>query len=130
MNGPTLVILAAGRARRYGGGLKQLAPIGVHGEAVIDLIASDAFAAGFEHIVIVVNPETGDDIKEHVGKLWPKDRKVSFAVQEVPRGTVDAVLAAEPFLDKTRPFAVSNADDLYGRDALSDRLPARPRPRW
>jgi hypothetical protein len=119
MNGPTLVILAAGRARRYGGGLKQLAPIGIHGEAVIDLIASDAFAAGFEHIVIVVNPDTGDDIKEHVGKLWPKDRKVSFAVQEVPRGTVDAVLAAEPFLDKTRPFAVSNADDLYGRDALS-----------
>jgi hypothetical protein len=119
MNGPTLVILAAGRARRYGGGLKQLAPIGIHGEAVIDLIASDAFAAGFEHIVIVVNPDTGDDIKEHVGKLWPKDQKVSFAVQEVPRGTVDAVLAAEPFLDKTRPFAVSNADDLYGRDALS-----------
>lgn len=118
MAGPSLVILAAGRARRYGGGLKQLAPIGVHGEGVIDLIASDAYDAGFDHIVVVVNPDTGDDIKAHVKKYWPKDREVSFAVQDDPRGTVDAVLAAEPFLDTTLPYGVSNADDLYGRDAL------------
>jgi ADP-glucose pyrophosphorylase len=118
MNGPSLVILAAGRARRYGG-LKQLAPIGVHGEAVIDLIASDAYAAGFDHIVMVVNDDTGDDIKDHIAQFWPKDRKVSFAVQQVALGTVDAVLAAEPLLDTTKPFGISNADDLYGRDAFS-----------
>ena len=58
MSGPSLVILAAGRARRYGG-VKQLAPVGLHGEGVIDLIASDAYAAGFDDIVIVINPETG-----------------------------------------------------------------------
>ena len=40
---PTLVLLAAGRARRYGG-CKPLAPVGLHGEAVIDLVASDALA--------------------------------------------------------------------------------------
>ena len=61
MNSPALVILAAGRARRYGG-TKQLAPIGMHGEAVIDLIGSDAFAAGFDDIVFVVNAETGPSI--------------------------------------------------------------------
>ena len=65
MTGPTLVILAAGRARRYGGP-KQLAPIGVHGEGIIDLIASDAFAAGFTHVVLVINPETGPEIRRHV----------------------------------------------------------------
>ncbi len=119
MSAPTLVILAAGRARRYGGGLKQLAPIGVHGEGVIDLLASDAFAAGFEDVVIVINRESGPQIKEHVATFWPKKRRVSFAIQEVPRGTVDAVLAAEPYLDMAKPFGISNADDLYGRDAFA-----------
>ena len=118
VKGPSLVILAAGRARRYGG-LKQLAPVGLHGEGVIDLIASDAYAAGFEDIVIVVNPDTGPQIQEHVAEHWPDTRRVSFAVQHSLRGTVDAVLAAESALDVTRPFGVSNADDLYGRDAFA-----------
>jgi MobA-like NTP transferase domain len=114
---PSLVILAAGRATRYGG-LKPLAPIGVHGEGVIDLIASDALAAGFEEIVVVVNPETGSDIEAHVLENWPEEVRVSFAVQHQPLGTVHAALAAEALLDTTRPFAISNADDLYGRDAF------------
>ena len=117
MSGPTLVILAAGRARRYGG-LKQLAPIGRHGEGVIDLIASDAITAGFDDIVIVLNRDTGPTIQEHVAEFWPKSHRVSFAFQEKLRGTVDAVLAAEEFVDHSVPFAVSNADDLYGLDAL------------
>ena len=117
MKGPSLVILAAGRARRYGG-LKQLAPVGRYGEGVIDLLASDAYAAGFEDIVIVVNEETGPTIEAHVAEHWPKGRRVAFAVQRELRGTVDAVLAAEPLLDATRPFGVSNADDLYGRQAF------------
>jgi hypothetical protein len=117
MSGPSLVILAAGRARRYGG-VKQLAPVGLHGEGVIDLIASDAYAAGFDDIVIVINPETGPEIQEHVAKNWPKDHRVSFTHQLNLRGTVDAVLAAEDSLDLTRPFAVSNADDLYGRESF------------
>jgi hypothetical protein len=115
--GPTLVILAAGRARRYGG-LKQLAPIGMHGEGVIDLIASDAFAAGFGDVVIVINPETGPRIIDHVARFWPSDHHVSFAIQENLRGTVDAVLCAMPYLSTTIPFGISNADDLYGRDAM------------
>ncbi len=114
----TLVILAAGRARRYGG-LKQLAPIGVHGEGVIDLIASDAVAAGFDHFVLVVNPETGPEIRRHVEATWPRTWSVDFAVQEHARGTVPATLAALPHLDPSGPFAISNADDLYGRDAFA-----------
>lgn len=114
---PSLVILAAGRARRYGG-VKQLAPIGMHGEGVIDLLGSDAFAAGFEDIVFVVNPDTGSQIHDHVATNWPQSHKVTFCVQRQLRGTVDAVLAAEDVLDLSRPFAVSNADDLYGRDAF------------
>ena len=117
MNGPVLVILAAGRARRFGG-VKPLAPIGVHGEAVIDLIASDAYDAGFGHIVVVVNPDTGPLIREHIAANWPADKSVAFAIQERPLGTVHAVLSALPALDPTLPFGVCNADDLYGRDAM------------
>ena len=118
VTGPSLVVLAAGRARRYGG-LKQLAPIGLHGEGVIDLIASDAVAAGFSHIVLVINPETGPEIRRHVSATWPREWSVDFALQAQPQGTVPATLAALPFLDPTIPFAISNADDLYGREVFS-----------
>ncbi|MDE2281271.1 MAG: NTP transferase domain-containing protein [Actinomycetales bacterium] len=118
MSGPTLVILGAGRARRYGG-LKQLAPIGRHGEGVIDMIAADAIAGGFDEIVVVINHDTGPTIQAHVAKFWPEDHRVSFAFQDKLRGTVDAVLTAEPLIDPATPFAVSNADDLYGRDAFA-----------
>lgn len=117
MSAPPLIILAAGRARRYGG-VKQLAPIGKHGEGVIDLLASDAWAAGFGDVVIVVNSETGEQIEEHVMARWPQDREVRFVRQRKLRGTVDAVLSAEGALDTSLPFGVSNADDLYGRHAL------------
>ncbi len=90
----------------------------MHGEGVIDLIASDAFAAGFGDVVIVINEDTGPEIQEHVATFWPKSQKVAFSHQTELRGTVSAVIAAEHSLDLTRPFAVSNADDLYGRESF------------
>jgi CTP:molybdopterin cytidylyltransferase MocA len=115
--GPALVILAAGRARRYGG-CKPLAPIGTSGEPVIDLLASDALAAGFATIVLVVGPATGPAIRYHVEHCWPEELDVRFALQEVPLGTVHAVLSATDHLKNDDPFAVANADDLYGEEAL------------
>lgn len=38
MNRPVLVVMAAGLGSRYGG-LKQLDPVGAHGELIIDLFA-------------------------------------------------------------------------------------------
>jgi len=60
----------------------------------------------------------GTEIEEHVAKYWPKGRRVTFTHQLELRGTVDAVLSAEASLDLTRPFGVSNADDLYGRESF------------
>jgi len=116
--GVTLVVLAAGRATRYGG-VKPLAPVGLAGEAVLDVLASDALAAGFERLVIVVGPETGPAIRYHVERTWPGAVHVAFARQERPRGTVDAVLAAGPLLDDRSPFGVANADDLPGESGLA-----------
>ena len=121
---PALVVLAAGMARRYGG-CKPLAPIGPHGEAVVDLLAADAARAGFGRIVLVLHPETGPAIRYHVGQCWPTSVDVAFAEQRLPLGTVHAVLAAEDALDGTASFAVCNADDVYGEVAmgmLADQL--------
>jgi hypothetical protein len=115
-SGPTLVVLAAGRARRYGG-CKPLAPVGADGEAVIDLLAGDALSAGFGTIVLVIGPSTGSAIRYHVAHRWPKWVDVRFAVQEAPLGTVHAVLSASDFLTHGS-FGVANADDLYGESAF------------
>jgi hypothetical protein len=114
---PSLVVLAAGMARRYGG-CKPLAPIGPNGEAVIDLLVSDALAAGFGRIVLVLHPETGPAIRYHVKQCWPDTVDVDFAEQRLPLGTVHAVLAAKDAVGVDRPFAVSNADDVYGEISM------------
>ncbi len=115
--GPALVILAAGRARRYGG-CKPLAPVGPHGEAVIDLVASDALAAGFDTIVLVLGPSTGPAIRYHVEHTWPGAVDVRFATQSAPLGTVHAVLSASDHVGDS-PYGVGNADDIYGTAACS-----------
>jgi len=125
---PSLVVLAAGMARRYGG-CKPLAPIGPRGEAVLDLLVSDAQASGFGLIVLVVHPETGPAIRYHVEKCWPTEVEVAFATQRLPLGTVHAVLAAEQAVGPDRSFAIANADDVYGEVAmglLADHLASGP----
>ncbi|MGC8471570.1 MAG: NTP transferase domain-containing protein [Acidimicrobiales bacterium] len=114
----TLVILAAGRATRYGG-VKPLASVGLAGEAVLDVLASDALAAGFGRLIVVIGPETGPAIRYHVERTWPSAVPVEFASQRAPRGTVDAVLAAAPLLDASSSFGVANADDLPGEPGLA-----------
>ena len=114
---PPLVVLAAGLARRFGG-CKPLAPIGPRGEAVLDLLVSDAVRAGFGRIVLVLHPETGPAIRYHVEQCWPSTVDVSYTTQRLPLGTVHAVLAAEEALDGAPSFGVSNADDVYGEVAM------------
>jgi hypothetical protein len=110
-----LVILAAGRGRRFGG-LKQLAPAGPNGEAIMDYTARAAHACGFTGAVVIVSEEVGTEVKAHVGRFWPTDFPVEFAVQPPRPGTAQAVLAAQSYIDGA--FGVANADDLYGDQAL------------
>jgi hypothetical protein len=114
---PSFIILAAGRARRYGG-CKPLAPVGPAGESVIDLVASDARLAGFGTIVVVLGPETGPAIRYHIEHVWPKSVDVAFALQQAPLGTVHAVLSVGEFVGDA-PYGVGNADDIYGTAATA-----------
>jgi len=127
---PTLVILAAGMASRYGS-LKQMDAFGPHGETIIDFSIYDAIRAGFGKIVFIIREEFHERMREvFEGKL--KDKiDYEFAFQDFdmtkygihrsvertkPWGTAHAVLSAKN--NVTTPFCVINADDFYGFDAF------------
>jgi len=110
-----LVILAAGHGRRFGG-LKQLAPVGPNGEAIMDYTALAAEACGFTGIVVVVREEIRAEVAQHIEARWTATLPVELVCQPPVPGTAQAVLCARPLVDG--PFAVANADDLYGEAAL------------
>ena len=126
-----LVVLAAGLSTRYGG-LKQLDPLGPDGEAIMDYNIYDAAQAGFNRIIMVTRSEIEDEIRAHlstiVGGVLPIDY-VQQSLDQLPEGfhtppdrsrpwgTGHAVLCAADFIEG--PFAVCNADDLYGPGAFS-----------
>ena len=114
---PDLVVLAAGAGRRFGG-LKQLAPVGPAGEALLEFTIHDALTAGFGRIVIVVSEASEAPLRSRLERL---DRECVFVRQppespRSPRGTASALLAARESVE--RPFAVVNGDDFYGRESL------------
>ena len=130
---PVLVVMAAGMGSRYGG-LKQIDPVGSHGEAILDYSLFDAHEAGFETAVIIIKEAIRKDFMETVGKRLQKcPMEIRYAYQEQdkmlpdgvivpevrgakPWGTGHAVLCATNEIDGA-PFAVINADDYYGKSA-------------
>lgn len=63
----TLVIMAAGIGSRFGGGIKQLAPVGLNGEIIMDYSIHDAIEAGFNKIVFIIRKDIKDAFKEVIG---------------------------------------------------------------
>lgn len=141
MKKPALVIMAAGMGSRYGG-LKQLDPVGAHGQVILDYSMYDARRAGFETVVFVIKESIEEEFKARVGQRVARHMEVKYAFQrmddlpdgyavpvgrEKPWGTAQAALAARHVVDG--PFAVINADDYYGPEAyqkIYDYLCANP----
>jgi len=137
----TLVILAAGRATRYGR-LKQLDPVGPRGACLMDYGIFDAARGGFDAFVLVVPPGLEETFARHADEQFGDALDVAFVSQRLddvpaphcappertkPWGTAHAVLTAAPVV--SGPFAVANADDHYGREAygaLAAHLASRP----
>lgn len=127
---PVLVIMAAGMGSRYGG-LKQIDPVGSHGEIIIDFSIYDALKAGFKKIVCIIKKEIEEDFNEIIGNRLKKLCEVKYVYQQLdnlpegysvpegrikPWGTAHAILSC---LDAVEgPFAVINADDYYGSHAF------------
>lgn len=122
-----LVILAAGMGSRFGG-LKQVQPVGPHGELIIEYSIFDALRAGFDRLVLVIRKDIEADFRATIGRRLESRMAVEYVFQELndvpaahrgnaatrtkPWGTGHAVLAAREAVK--RPFAVINADDFYG----------------
>ncbi len=134
----TLLIMAAGIGSRFGGGIKQLAPVGPNGEIIMDYSIHDAIKAGFNKIVFIIRKDIEADFREIIGNRIEKicaahDVEVGYAFQALdalpegfsvpegrgkPWGTGQAVLSAKDLL--TEPFVVINADDYYGKVAFKE----------
>ena len=130
MSKKSLVIMAAGIGSRFGGGIKQLAPVGPNGEIIMDYSIRDALAAGFQKIVIIIRKDLEKDFREVIGNRIEKEAEVVYAFQELddlpqgfslpqgrtkPWGTGQAILSCKGLVQE--PFMVINADDYYGKEA-------------
>ena len=128
MTSPTLLVLAAGIGNRYGG-LKQIDPVGPHGETIIDYSIYDALRAGFGKVVFVIRKDIEHAFKHTVGARFERYIAVEYVFQELdklppgfsvpvgrsrPWGTLHAVLMAADTINE--PLAVINADDFYGSE--------------
>ena len=59
----SLVVMAAGIGSRFGGGIKQLEPVGPNGEIIMDYAIYDAKKAGFEKVVFIIRRDLEQDFK-------------------------------------------------------------------
>lgn len=131
MKSTTLVIMAAGMGSRFGGGIKQLEPMGPNGEIIMDYSIYDAMQAGFNKVVFVTRKDLLDTFKEVIGNRIEKVIPVQYALQEIedvpedvpvsanrtkPWGTGQAILSCKGIVEE--PFLVINADDYYGKEAF------------
>ena len=127
---PTLLILAAGMASRYGS-MKQVDGFGPHGETIIDYSIYDAINAGFGKISFIIREEFAEPFKAifepklkgrvETDYVYQSYDLTPFGINKTierakPWGTAHAVLAARNQIHE--PFCVINADDFYGKDAF------------
>ena len=93
-------------------GMKAMIPAS-SGRPFLDYVISGLADAGIEEVCIVVgaSPEH-DAVRQHYGRSRVTRVQLSFATQEEPRGTADALLAAEAFADDDHVLSV-NADNYY-----------------
>ncbi|CAN5881380.1 nucleotidyltransferase [soil metagenome] len=127
---PTLLILAAGMASRYGS-MKQTEGFGPSGETIMDYSIYDAIRAGFGKVVFVIRKEFAENFKASFDAKLEGKIDAVYVYQEMdsfvgkenipegrtkPWGTGHAVLCAVDAIKE--PFAVINADDYYGVDSF------------
>lgn len=127
---PTLVILAAGMASRYGS-MKQVEGFGPSGETIMDYSIYDAIQTGFGKVVFIISKHFSENLREEFDKKLKNRIAIEYVFQEMdmytkgfpvpkertkPWGTAHAVLCAKDAVNE--PFAVINADDFYGRDGF------------
>lgn len=97
-------------------GMKALMPVET-GRPFLDYVLATLADAGFRQVCLVIGPEH-DAIRTYYGRTVRTERlSIDFAVQQEPRGTADAVAAAEAFAGDD-PFVAINSDNFYPLEAF------------
>ena len=96
-------------------GVKALIPID---RPFLDYVLSGLADAGYRRVCLVVAPDHESLRRYYEEEVQPERVRVEFAVQAEPKGTADAVAAAEAFA-AADPFLVINSDNYYALEALS-----------
>jgi len=127
---PTLLIMAAGMASRYGS-MKQIQEFGPGGATIMDYSIYDAIEAGFKRVVFIIREDFAENFKNTFEPKLKGKIETEYVYQEMdaylgefsvpegrtkPWGTSHAILCASKAVNE--PFAVINADDFYGKDAF------------
>ena len=115
--------LDAQQTRMADSGLKAMIPVG---RPFLDYVLSGLADAGYREVCLVIGPEH-DVVRDYYRRTCVPERvQVSFATQERPRGTADALAAAEPFTAGEN-FLMLNSDNYYPSSVCQDlRLLGRP----
>ena len=91
-------------------GVKALIPIS--GDSpFLDFVLTQLADAGFTDVCLVIGPEH-DAVRDYYGSVGAKRIAIDFAVQAEPRGTADAVAAAETFAAGEHVLVI-NSDNYY-----------------
>ena len=138
MKDPILVVMAAGMGSRYGG-LKQIDPVGLHGEIIIDYSLYDAYLAGFRRVVFIIKKDNAGIFREVIGSHIDSLMEAHYVYQtlddlpdgyavpagrEKPWGTGHAVLAAilwTPPLPSLMPTIFTGATPLSKSSPFSPK---------
>jgi glucose-1-phosphate thymidylyltransferase len=108
-------VLEAAQESAAAKGIKGMIPVG---RPFLDYVLSALADAGFDEVCLVIGPEH-QSVRDYYGAPGRLSRiAVTYAIQEEPRGTADAVRAAEYFAGG-RPFLVCNADNYYPTPVLA-----------
>lgn len=102
------VHLESEQSRAADAGMKAMIPIG---RPFLDFVLSGLADTGFTDACLVVGPEH-TAIREYYASVSARRIKISFAIQEQPIGTANAMLSAQSFTGSDS-FIVLNSDNYY-----------------
>ena len=109
--------LSEEQQRAADAGLKPM--MRLNGRPFLDYVLSALADAGLTEVALVVAPDH-EAVRQYYAAIAPPSRiRLDYVVQLEPRGTANALLAAEPWT-AGEMFLALNADNLYPAAVLAD----------